>query len=133
MEKNTEYPDNNLQLFLSFFNEHKGQFVISDKVIYRLVGVATDEWDYYWVLYNGKKLSWITCLMNLIPLKGCLNVKDYNMMVKSSQLNDFDQVMYWGHKNLGEAKEFREQHIKEITSLGNKDSRYMTELVWEIF
>lgn len=133
MENNTEYQDNNLQLILSFFNKHKGQFVISDKVVYRFIGIATDEWDYYWVLYNGKKVLWVTCLSNLIPLKESISDKDYNMMVNISKLNDFDQVMYWGHKNLEEDKVFREQHIKEVVLKDGKDSRYMTDLEWNIF
>lgn len=133
MEQITEFRDNNLELILSFFNEHRGQFVLVDKIVYRLIAVATDDFDYYWVLYNGRKLRWTTCLTNIVPLKNTFKDGDYQILATSSKLNDFDQVEYWGHKNLQEAAKFREEHIKEITFTEGKDSRYMTELEWNIF
>jgi hypothetical protein len=54
-------------------------------------------------------------------------------MINISKLNDFDQVMYWGHKNLEEAKVFRDEHIKEVTKCDGGDSKYLTELFWDIF
>ena len=133
MEQNTQSPDNNLESFTIFFNQHRGQFVLMDRVVYRFIALATDEWDYYWVLYDGKKLRWVTCLMTLVPLKDEMSEYYYNKLVHISKLNDFDQIEYWGHKNLEEAKKFREEHIKEITFMEGKDNRYMTDLEWNIF
>ena len=132
MEQQSELP-NDIKQILSEFEPLKGQFVIYGEKVCRLIGVATDEFDYYWVLYDGRKITWSSCLMTLIPLKNHITEKDYNMLVNMAKLNHVDQITYWAYKHSEDAAKFRDEHIKEITKCEGGDSKYLTELVWDIF
>jgi hypothetical protein len=100
----------------------------------RLVAVGTDEWDYYWIGYDGRELKWHTCLERVIPLKGYIRDEDYNEMVRLSSINDFDQPNLWSPRD-DEKKEkiqqFNEEHKKEVVVLGEKDS-LLTEICWDL-
>ena len=104
----------NKTLILNEFHQLKGQFVINASWnIERLVAVGEDEWDYYWITYDGRKLTWNTCVGALMPLKGHLRDKDYSELIRLAKLNHFDQVTIWGNKNLEEAELFN-QNLKLV-------------------
>ena len=68
----------NKALILAEFEKHKGQFVIGDDwQVMRLVAIGEDDMDYYYVLYDGRKLHWSTCVGRFVPLKGKIDEHYY--------------------------------------------------------
>lgn len=93
------------------YEELKGQFVITNCwKIERLVGIGTDEEDYYWLTYNGRELKWNTCVGGLKRLKNKLDAKDYNELVRIAKLNHHDQF-----------EGIREKVIQELYNLKGDD------------
>lgn len=120
---------------LEEFEGLKGQIVLfmhGDRE--RLVAVGMDEYDYYWIGYDGRELKWHTCLERIVPLKGYIRDEDYNEMVRISSINDYDQPNLWSPRD-DEKKEitknFNEQHKKGVLVLGEKDS-LLTEICWDL-
>jgi hypothetical protein len=60
----------NLTLITNEFENLKGQYVLVDCESFRLIGIVEDEHDYYYCLYDGRKLKLTTCLMRITPIKG---------------------------------------------------------------
>lgn len=122
----------NKTLILQKFETLKGQFVITDSwEIERLVAVGEDDMDYYWITYNGRKLKWNTCVGRVMPLKGHLQDKDYNELVRIAKLNHFDQAAVWGIKNPQEAEAFNQTHIAELLQLP-EDHKFLTQVCLEL-
>ena len=84
--------DSNLKLILKEFEQYKGQFVIIDDKVERLIGVGDDSEDYYWLTWNGRKMMWSSCVMSFMPLKGYLREEDYNKLIRLAKLNHYDQI-----------------------------------------
>ncbi len=77
-----------LKEILKEFDEHKGEFVLNGIFrVHRLIGISEDEFDYSYVLYDGRSLIFETPLIKLIYLKGKIDNEDYEMLEKSSRLN----------------------------------------------
>jgi hypothetical protein len=124
--------DSNLRLIFEEFNRLKGQFVITASwKIERLIAIGEDDIDYYYVTYDGQKLSWNTCVGRLMPLKGQLHERDYNELVRLAKINHYDQPYLWGNKDPDKVSEFNEQHKKEITTI-NEPDRFLTEICWDL-
>ena len=49
----------NLTIITKEFNELKGQFVICSDQVYRLLGIADDDEDWYYALYDGRRITQI--------------------------------------------------------------------------
>lgn len=84
--------DNNLKLFTEEFEKLKGQFVLCNNRAERLIGLFSDDWDYYWVFNTDDQLKLVSCLCRITQLKDKINSNDYNDMVRVAKLNDFDLV-----------------------------------------
>jgi len=122
----------NKTLILAEFEKLKGQFVINDSwEVERLVAVGEDEWDYYWITYDGRKLKWNTCVGRVVPLKGYLRDKDYAEFVRLAKLNHFDQATVWGNKSPEEAAIFNQGHIAELLQLP-EDHRFLTPVCLDL-
>ena len=86
--------DTNLKRILKEFDELKGQFVITIlNTVQRLVAIAEDDMDYYYITYDGRKLYWNTCVGRIIPLKGKIDDKHYNELERLASLNDYDRMI----------------------------------------
>lgn len=86
--------DDNLKKILKEFDKLKGQFVINIMMkVQRLVAVAEDEMDYYYITYDGRKLFWNTCVGRIIPLKGKIDKKHYDELERMASLNDYDRLI----------------------------------------
>ena len=86
--------DTNLKRILNEFDELKGQFVITIlNTVQRLVAIAEDDMDYYYITYDGRKLYWNTCVGSIIPLKGKIDDKHYNEFERIASLNDYDRLI----------------------------------------
>ena len=83
-----------LNRILEEFEKYKGQLVITDFdwKVERLVAIGDDEFDYYYITYDGRELNWHTCVGKVIPLKGYIRNEDYNGIVRIAKLNHYDQV-----------------------------------------
>ena len=124
--------DTNLKQILEEFEALKGQFVITSSwKIERLVAVGEDEHDYYWVTYNGRELTWNTCVGRVMPLKGHLRDEDYLELCRLARLNHWDQSEIWGKKNPEEAKMFNDTHKAEMTSVKEPD-HFLTPICWNL-
>ena len=48
----------NKTLILNQFEGNQGQFIIMSNKVVRLVAIAEDDMDYYYVTYDGRKIHW---------------------------------------------------------------------------
>jgi hypothetical protein len=119
----------NLTIFTNEFNELKGQFVICSSQVYRFIGIADDDEDYYYALYDGRKFTLHSCVGRITPLKGYILQRDYDEMIRLAKLNHFDQSTLWGGKT-EEAVEFSRKHKEEITDWEN--TRFILGPFWEL-
>jgi hypothetical protein len=120
----------NLTIITNKFNELKGQFVICNDRVYRFIGIADDDEDWYYALYDGRKFTLHSCVGSITPLKGYILEKHYNEMIRLAKINHFDQPDLWMNKNPEEMEEFNEKHKVEITSW--KDTRFICGPYWDI-
>lgn len=121
-----------LEQILEEFESLKGQFVItSGQDIERLVAIGEDDEDYYYVTYNGRKLTFSSAVGRIMPLKGYLRDEDYLELRRLARLNHFDQSELWGSKSSEETKEFNEKHKAELMALKDPD-KFLTEVCWEL-
>lgn len=121
---------NNKTLILEKFEKYKGQFIITESwTIERLVAISEDEWDYYYVTFDGRDIKYHTCLGRIIPLKGYLRDKDYNSFVNSAILNHYDQIEL---KEKGNMNNFLEAFNKEIVIHKVNCNKYLTDFCWDL-
>lgn len=95
MDNIKDIVDNNLKEILAEFEELKGQFVIVGfDSIERLIGIGTDDDDYYYITWKGKgdTVNWSSCVGRVMPMKGHLLDRDYNELVRIAKLNHWDQI-----------------------------------------
>jgi hypothetical protein len=126
--------DNNLKLILKEFEELKGQFVINNNKVERFIAIGTDDEDYYYVTYNGRDLSWNTCVGSIIPLKGRIDDKHYNEFIRMAKINHFDQPNLWIPKTDNDKQKMLESsilHKNEISKVSGTD-KYLTEICWDL-
>jgi hypothetical protein len=124
--------DDNKTRILQEFEILKGQFVITAGwKIERLIAIGEDRYDYYWITYDGRKLSWNTCVGRLMPLKGYLRDKDYDELIRMARLNHFDQSTLWNNKNPKEVLELNTKHKNELMKIGAHEN-FLTELYWKL-
>jgi hypothetical protein len=120
----------NLTLITNEFENLKGQYVLVDCESFRLIGIVEDEHDYYYCLYDGRKLKLTTCLMRITPLKGYIIEDHYNEVIRIAKLNHYDQPSLWGtNKNISE---FNEKHKEELTSDWDKNTKFILGPYWEL-
>jgi hypothetical protein len=126
--------DSNLKLILEEFEKLKGQFVITEShLIERLLAIGEDEWDYYYITYNGRKLIWNTCVGRIMPLRGYLREKDYAHLVHMAKLNHCDQPNYFGLNGSPEILELNQAHKEELLNIDEKiDGKFLTEVCWDL-
>lgn len=120
--------DKNLIIILKIFEELKGQFVLNHSYkSVRLVAIGKDEWDYYYITYDGRKLQWESILIGLIPLKGKLDESDYDTIVRSSELNHYDRLIC----NQSESSEYTlSGYISDLKSEIKLPNELLTEIIF---
>ena len=94
----------NKEIIINEFSQLKGQLVIVDFKVSRLVGVVEDEEEMWWCLYDGQQIHLASCLQNIVALKGKIEVQEYNEMIRMCKLNHLDQLTSysWLKENLQE-------------------------------
>lgn len=122
----------NKTLILKEFEDLKGQFVIRDfNRVSRLVSVGQDDMDYYWILYDGRKITWQTCVGRIIALKGKIDEADYDSLVRIAKLNDYDQPGLWGSENDPKILQFNAEHKLEIETPPD-GHEFLVEFCWDL-
>ena len=120
--------EDNLKIILNKFEQLKGQFVITCSwEIERFVAISTDDLDYYYVTYDGRKFTYNTCVGRIMPLKGKLDKEDYDELVRIAKLNDFDPAL--------KDKDVINMHRKELLSVledNTNTMKLLTKVCWEI-
>lgn len=125
--------DSNLKKILKEFEEHKGQFVITDwgHEVQRLIAIGKDDLDYYYVYWNGRKTSWQSCVGRFVPLKGYIRDEDYNEFIRLAKLNHYDRPE-WGN-GVKDIKDINESIKLQVLQEGKNGSNgYLTEICWDL-
>lgn len=110
------------------YNSLKGQLVLCGDSVYRLIGIADDDEDYYYILYDGRQVTLHSCVGRIMPLKGYLRQEDYNEMIRLVKLNHLDQPTFFGGDE--KASEYAEQHKTDATNW--KNTRFIHGPYWEL-
>lgn len=121
---------NNINLILNKYSELKGQLIISDFQVSRLIGIVEDEEDYYYCLYDGRKLWLTSCVGGIIPLKGYINNSDYNEMIRLCKLNHYDQPTLFNTKE--DMSGFIEIHKKTLLMGWDENTRFTAGPDWDL-
>ncbi len=88
----------NKTLITNEYQKLKGQLVLSHYKVYQLIGIGEDEYDFYWLLYDGRKVQWATCVGSITQLKDKIDKRDYDDMVRIAELNFESSDNMWGAK-----------------------------------
>ena len=103
-----------LELLKKECEELQGQFILTiENKVTRLVGLGTDSEDIYYLLYNGKELSWMSAVCGVIPLKKYLPEGYYRRMVQIARRNE-DFVFFEGRQ--------LEEYVESLVRLKGNES-----------
>ena len=116
----------NLEIILQEFKEMKGQFVITQSYkIERLIAISSDDYDYYYVTYDGRKITFNTCVGRIMQLKGRLKDDDYDDIVRTAKLNHGDQVIQDKKRN----KLYKEA---VLSSFRTSSKKLLAKVCWKL-
>jgi len=116
------------------FEENKGQFVIIGNDVVRLVAIAEDEMDYYYVMYDGRKVTWHSCVGRYTVLKNKIEDKSYNEIIRIAKINHYDQDDLWMPKtdqDKAQQKHYAKRH-KQKMEKEEGDNKYLTPFCWDL-
>jgi hypothetical protein len=125
---------NTKTLILNQFEENKGQFVIIGNDVVRLVAIAEDEMDYYYVVYDGRKVIWHSCVGSYTVLKNKIEDKSYNELIRIAKINHYDQDDLWMPKtdqDKAQQKHYAKRH-KQKMEKEEGDNKYLTPFCWDL-
>lgn len=122
--------NDNLRIIKNEFKKHKGQYVINNGEVQRFIAIATDDDDYYYVFWDGRKAVWSSCVGTFVPLKGKIDARHYDEFGRLAKLNDYDflgeldteKFVYMGNPDEVKAR---------VESVKTPD-RYLCEVCWDL-
>ncbi len=127
--------DINRKKFSQFWNIHKGEFIITGNHVERFLAIVDDDFDFYYVCYDGRKLKLYTCVGKLVTLKNKIDTKDYNEFIRLAKLNHYDQLDSTG-KHIAE---ITEELLKEVKLDPDDERNYhcgtnklVTDICWDL-
>ncbi len=112
--------EENLKLFKNQFEILKGQLVLCCGRVYRLIALSEDEFDFYWILFDGKKTHLVSCCIRITQLKNKIDCYAYEDMIRVAKLNDIDLV------------NDIDKDLIRINLLKNLDVKLISEVNWQI-
>jgi hypothetical protein len=123
----------NKTLILNQFEENRGQFIIMNNKVVRLVAIAEDEMDYYYVTYDGRKIVWHSCVGSYTVLKNKIDDKDYNELIRIAKLNHWDQddITHLVETSTSFHLEGVIEHKKQMEK-EEGDNHYLTPFCWDL-
>lgn len=91
-----------LNKLLNEYETLKGQFVICNNIVYRFIGIVKDDCDYYYCLYDGNKVYYMTCVAadTILPLKGNILDKYYESFVETAKYNSLEQPTHFLYRRV---------------------------------
>ena len=130
--------EDSLKRIIEEFEKLKGQFVLGDglggNIVMRLIAIGADDEDYYYVLWDGRKTTWQTCVGWIVPLKNKIDDKYYNEFKRLAKINHSDSPECFMPRD----EEAREGILKlnkeakaEVEKCNDGD-KYLTEICWDI-
>lgn len=122
--------DTNLNIFQEVFDNLKGELVICNFSVYRLIAIVEDEFDYYYLLFDGEELHLFSCLINLVKLKNQIDDEDYDEMIRLVKLNHPDQPGL--HEITEEITTLNEEFKKEIITSLRDDVKFIVGPYWQL-
>ena len=90
----------NEQSTIDIFEKHKGEFVIINNKVMQFVAIALDYSGYLYIMYDGRKIYYHTILEPLVILKGKIDDKDYNEIVRIARLNFYSSYSVCNDKGV---------------------------------
>jgi hypothetical protein len=123
----------NKTLILNQFTENCGQFIIMNNKVVRLVAIAEDEMDYYYVTYDGRKIVWHSCVGSYTVLKNKIDDKDYCELIRIAKLNHWDQddISHLVETSTAFHLEGAIEHKKQMEK-EEGDNHYLTPFCWDL-
>lgn len=119
---------NTKDIILQEFAHRKGELVLNQShKVSQLVGIGEDDFDYYYIMYDGRRLNWESCVGRFIPLKGQLCEKDYNYLRRIADLNYMDKVLL----RTPTENYSREEYIEKLKRDINVGDVLLTDLVFD--
>jgi len=119
------------------FEKYKGQFVINDDwEVVRLLAVASDDLDYYWVYWDGVKITWSSCVGSFVPLKGKIDEEYYTNFIRLAYYNHYDLVGLDRDED-DETKRvmwevMRERAKEKAIDRSDPYDKYITDICWKL-
>lgn len=107
---------------------YKGQLVFTDSGrSEQLIGIGTDNEDYYYITYNGRRIVWNTCVGKYIPLKFRFTEEEYNNLVRTAKLN---YVTYFDAMASNEDELLC--YLKQLTYTTNEQDKVIKGYYWTL-
>jgi hypothetical protein len=107
--------EKNLKHTIDIFDKLKGQHILINREVLRFIAIAKDDYDYLYVMWNGRKISYYTILDRISQLKDRIDNDDYNEMCRISRINHIDSSDIWLPKTDEEKK--RSKMIADNTKI----------------
>jgi hypothetical protein len=123
----------NKTLILNQFEENKGQFVIIGNDVVRLVAIAEDDMDYYYVVYDGRKVIWHSCVGSYTVLKNKIEDRSYSELIRIAKINHYDQddfLMPETDQDKAQQKHYAKRH-KQKMEKEEGENKYLTPFCWD--
>jgi len=127
----------NKQHTLDTFQELKGQHVLINRKVLRFIAIALDQYDYLYIMWDGREVSYCTILDRMSQLKDRIDKSDYDEMVRISSINHMDSADLWmprtdedkakTAKQANRARCIIEKQLNEV-----KDLDMLSEVCWEL-
>ena len=132
--------DSNLKHTLDIFDNHKGEIVLIEGTVQRFIGIAEDEDDYLYIMWDGrKKTTCHTILSHIVLLKGFIKDDDYEMFVNIAKLNDLtcmDLSKIASEKSRVEATsmiiQLKADELIKLNTRGDRGFKMLSELYWDL-
>lgn len=71
--------------------KHKNELVFCEDKVYRFLGIKDEPEDLYYILKDLRgKILYSSCVGKIIPLYGRLELEDYDNLLNTFELNDFE-------------------------------------------
>ena len=99
------------------YDQMGGQFVLYDTYhVGRFIGIVDGKDDYYYVMYDGRRITYDSCVGTIYQLKGKIEEDAYNEMIRIAKLNHHDYL----YPNPDEYRQHLLKQVNDIVLFGIK-------------
>jgi len=124
-----------------FWNNHKGEHVITSSYkVERFLAIVSDDTDWYYLTYDGRKFTLHSCVGMLFVLKDKIDQKNYDYFIRLAKLNHLDQDKnILGQNSEIHKKTLTDNLLKEIYIDPDDERSYyfgtnklITDICWDL-